>query len=234
MSFILDAVIVLIVILAMIFGYRRGFLQTMLQLAVWIVSFSVALCLSSPIAGAIFDGFFADKLESSLHESLQRDALSSTSQQWDVLLDELPDSVSAFLKNNVEFRDTFEKLSETDDTASETLVNSVITGVVRPVAVALLQFVVFLILFLMLVFVLRLVKKLLKPVSRVPLIRQMDGTLGAVLGAFKGVIYVFAVVAAIQIFVATSSPDAVITQKTIDDTQIVSRISDCNPLISFF
>ncbi len=234
MALVLDAVIILILLIAMFLGYRRGFIQTMLQLAVWIVSFAVAMFFSSPIAGAVFDGVFAEKLESGLCESLQATDSHSSSQQWDALLEKLPDPVSSFLKNDAELRDTFDTLSETDNAAVEAMAHSVVTDIVRPVAVTLLRFIVFLILFVVLLFALRLVKKLLKPVSRIPIIRQADGTLGAVLGACKGAICVFAVVAVLQIVVATSSPDAAITQKTIEDTQIVSWIADCNPLTTFF
>ena len=206
----------------------------MLQLAVWVVSFVLALFLSSPIAGAVFDGLIAEGIKSSLSESLQGSELLSPAEKVETLLDGLPAPISSILENNEGLRDALEEMDEDSAVTADSVAHSVVNKVVRPVTVVLLRFVVFFILFIGLLFVLRFVKKLLKPVSHLPIIRKVDGILGALLGVFKGIIFVLAVVSVIRIVAALSSPDALISQKTVDDTWLVSWISDINPITNMF
>ena len=194
----------------------------------------LALFLSSPIAGAVFDGLIAEGVESSLSESLQGSELLSPAEKVETLLDGLPAPISSILENNEGLRDALEEMDEDSAVTADSVAHSVVNKVVRPVTVVLLRFVVFFILFIGLLFVLRFVKKLLKPVSHLPIIRKVDGTLGALLGVFKGIIFVLAVVSVIRIVAALSSPDALISQKTVDDTWLVSWISDINPITNMF
>ena len=234
MSLVLDLLVLLILIGTVVFGYRRGFIQTMMQLAVWVVSFALALLLSAPIANAVFDGCMADGIESSLSESLQGAELLAPAEQLETLLEDLPAPLAAILANNEGLQEALQDLEENGTTTADAVARSVVDKVVRPVAVTLLRFVVFLILFIVLLIVLRLVRKLIKPLSGLPLIRTVDGILGAVLGAAKGCIYIFAVVSIIQIIAALSSPDAALSQKAVEDTWLVSWISDINPITNMF
>ena len=235
MSVVLDLLVLLILIVTVVCGYRRGFIQTMLQLVVWVASFALALFLSSPIATAAFDGLFAEGIEIKLSESLQNMPSLAPAEQVEALLEELPDPIASVLENNDDLKtmlNELEKLQENSTATANSVAHSLVSNVVRPVAVMLLRFVVFLILFIVLLFLLRLVKNLIKPVSKLPIIHTVDGILGAVLGAAKGLIYVLAVVSMIQICAALSAPVAAFSQKTVEDTVIVSWIADINPITS--
>lgn len=235
MSVVLDLLVLLILIVTVVCGYRRGFIQTMLQLVVWVASFALALFLSSPIATAAFDGLFAEGIEIKLSESLQNMPSLAPAEQVEALLEELPDPITSVLENNDDLKtmlNELEKLQENSTATANSVAHSLVSNVVRPVAVMLLRFVVFLILFIVLLFLLRLVKNLIKPVSKLPIIHTVDGILGAVLGAAKGLIYVLAVVSMIQICAALAAPDAAFSQKTVEDTVIVSWIADINPITS--
>ena len=50
MSWILDGIIVLLLVIAVILGYKRGFISTAVQLAGYIFAFLIALSLSTTVA----------------------------------------------------------------------------------------------------------------------------------------------------------------------------------------
>lgn len=107
---------------------------------------------------------------------------------------------------------------------------SVVTYVVRPVAVSLLSMVAFLILFILFMIAVSLLARLVGKLLRLPVLRQVDGILGAVLGTVEGVVVSLVVVAVLQIVAASASSDAWITRQDIENTVIVSALGEINPI----
>lgn len=222
--------LVIIFILSVVLGYRRGFIQTMLQLAVWGVSFAVALFVSLPIANAIFDGWIAESMQSDISESLQDTGTSSAEEQLAEILDGLPGPIASVLENNDALSQTFLDVKQEADATVDTVSRTLVEKLVRPAVVLLLRFVIFLILFVALLFLLKFVRKLLKPLSKLPLLRTADGILGAVLGALKGIVYILAIVSIIQIVAALSPSNGALSKDVVEDTTLVSWVADRNPI----
>ena len=234
MSYILDAVIVIVLGLTIFFGYRRGFLQTVVQLVGCVAAFVIALSISSPAAAFVFDSYIAGGIETQLTQTLDSVADVPVEEKLDAAIAELPIPVAAILQNNTQLQTTIDELSENVSASVEALVESVVQTVIKPIVVALLQFVIFILAFLILMFVAKLLAKLIKPVSKLPLVRQVDGTLGALLGALKGALFVCVLIAVLQLVAATGGGKGPITQTALDNTWIVKYIADINPLSGFF
>lgn len=227
MKYILDGIAILILVITIIVGYRRGFLKSLVQFIGCVAAFILAFSLSAPAANFTFDTFLAEGLENTLTEALVTNADAAPTE----LLQSLPEPILAVLENSTQLQATLENLGDAAASTAETAVETLMTSVIRPVAVSLIQFVAFILLFVILMFVARLLAKVIKPITKLPLLRQVDGALGAVLGLIKGVLFTIAFVSVVQLIAATGSPDSLVTQEMVESSILVSWIAEINPLV---
>ncbi len=233
MAWIFDLIAVAVLAIAVFLGYRNGFLRALLQLVGWVAAFIVALALGKPAAEVTFDTFIAEGVQTQLAETLSDVTELPDGGEIGDWFEGLPAPIVSVLQNNTQLQEKLVSLNTGVEATTDNLVDAVMSTVIRPVGVALLQFVFFIVLFLVLLFVVRLLSRLIKPVVKLPLIRQVDGTLGAVLGLFKGLILLFALITVAEIIVATGGDTAPISQTTLDDTLLVRWIAGINPIRSF-
>ncbi len=230
MALILDIAAVVIVAVTVYFGYRRGFLRSLIQFIGCVAAFIVALTFSKPIATFTFDSFLAGGIETKLTETVGSVAEIPTSfEQMETLFEDLPGPIVSVLENNVNLQESLENLSTSVAGTTESFVQALMDTIIRPVAVSLIQFIVFILLFIILLFVVRLIARLIKPITKLPLLHQVDGALGAVLGLIKGAIFLLALVSVLQLLVATTQ-DGWITQATMEETVVVKWIAEINPI----
>ena len=71
---------------------------------------------------------------------------------------------------------------------------------------------------------------LISKVFRLPLLRQADGLLGALLGAVEGVVLGLVAVTVMQMMAASTTENALISQQDIESTVLVSAVAQINPV----
>ncbi len=230
MQYILDAIVLIILVVTIAVGYHRGFLRSFVQFVGCIAAFVLALSLSAPAASLTFNNFLAEGVETKLTEALSGVTEVPPADQLNELLKDLPAPIVAVLENSTQLESTLDELGKNVAATTEAVVETLMDNIIRPIAVSLLQFLIFIILFLVLMLIARLLAKLVKPITKLPLVRQTDGLLGAALGLVKGVIFVLALVSVLQLIAATSSADSFITQEMLDNSLLISWIAEINPL----
>ncbi len=229
MTYILDGIVLLIVVLTVVLGYRRGFLKSLIQFVGCIAAFVLAFTLSAPVSNFVFDNFVANGLEKTLSETVVNNVDSAPAE----LLEGLPQPILAFLGNNAQLQTALDNLEGSAITTAESMVDTLMSVVVRPVMVWIIQFVAFILLFIVLSFVAKVLAKLVRPITKLPLLHQADGGLGAVLGLIKGAVFAIAFVSVVQLIAATASSDALITQDMINNSILVRWIAEINPIADF-
>ena len=70
---------------------------------------------------------------------------------------------------------------------------------------------------------------LINRVFQLPVLKQLNGALGAVVGAAEGLLVIFAAVTVLQIVVPPAGSDAPLTAKEVNDTVIVRAIGQLTP-----
>lgn len=231
MPYILDAIVLLLVGLAVFFGYRHGFLKSVVQIAGVIAAFVLALTCSSPLASWTFDGFMSEGIEAQLNEALVGVTEVPSAENLGEMLTGLPAPVVSLLENSTQLQSALDNLDDSVAATTATLVDTLLTNIIRPIVVSLLQFVFFIVLFVVLSLVARLLAKLIKPVTKLPLIRQIDGTLGAVLGAVKGILFVLIFTAFIQLIAATGTESSLLSLDVLDSTVLTRWVLSINPIL---
>lgn len=230
MAYIFDLIIVGILVMSVIFAYRRGFVQSIVQFLGYIVAFVVALTLSTPVATFVFDGVLSEGIETKLTDTFVNFSDVTISEKVDQFLEELPAPIASALKNSDGVESTIIELNDTVELTGEKFAEALLKNAIRPVVISLMQIIIFIALFILLSIAIKLISKLFKPITKLPLIRQVDGILGAVLGLVKGVVFVLAFVSLLQLVAAVSPADGLITADMLDDSLLVGRIAAINPL----
>ncbi|MDD2363113.1 MAG: CvpA family protein [Oscillospiraceae bacterium] len=232
MSFILDGLIVVIFLVAILLGYKRGFFKSAIQLVGCIAAALIAFSLSAPIASGIYNQFISPSVEKKISAEIEKAGSESIETALNGVLDNLPDSLTnALTVFNLGSPDQIkERLPNSlDGTASQ--VSAIIEEkVVRPAAVSLLRLLCFFILFIILMIVVGILATIGGRLFRVPVLRQVDGLLGGVLGAAQGVVFVFVAVTIMSLIAASSKNDDKLTRAVMNDTVIVHSLEKVNPI----
>lgn len=231
MAYILDGIIVLIVLFSLWMGYRHGLVRTLIRLVGCVLALVIAAMLSQPVAEGIYDGFLQEKIAASVAENVTLTEGAAVREDINETLSGLPESIQNVLANSGWLDRALESFDDSVVYKEAEITEAVVTYIVRPVAVALLGVIAFLFLFILLMVVVTLVAKLVGKILKLPFLRQIDGVLGAVLGVLQGVLISFVVVAVLQMAAASADKDAWLSPQDIEDTVIVSRIADNNPIV---
>lgn len=221
-AYILDGIIILIVALSIFIGYKRGFIRSILQLVGMLAAVVVAFSFSGTIAEWVYDDFLSEPTQESIVDLLHRDETPETDE-----IEEVLSVIPFFLRNTLNVdqiaQDAMVVITEKVNETAETTAKMVSENVVRPVAVTVMRILIFIVLTVVLLLVVKLLLQIIKPITKLPLLRQADGALGAVIGAVKGLLFVLLAVAVMQLL---ASSGALITQADMDNTVITKWIAE--------
>ena len=223
MAYIIDGALVLILLLSIWWSYRKGFVQSMVQLVGWIAAIVVSFTLSAAVSPVLFDSFAAEPLKQSVANTLQHDASSTVEEQVDNILDALPSSLANVLHADELSDKLVADLNSTLEQSAQSVAESVVTNVVRPIAVSLVQFLLFIVLFILCMIAVALLKRVIKPITKLPLIHQADGLLGGVVGIVKGALIVWIAVEILQLFAVSN---VLITVDQLRETTLANWVSN--------
>ncbi len=223
-AYILDGILILIVALCIFIGYKRGFIRSILQLVGMLAAVVVAFTLSGMIAEWVYDEHLNQPIQDSIVESLHRDETPESDE-----IEEVLSVIPPFLRNalNVDqiAQDAMVVITEKVNETAESTAKTVAETVIRPVAVTVMRILLFIVLTVVLLLVVKLLLGIIKPITKLPVLRQADGALGAVIGVVKGLLFVLLAVAVMQLL---ASSDALITQTDIDNTVITKWIAEAS------
>lgn len=237
-SLILDIAIVLIILINVIIGAKKGFIKTAYSFVKFAASAVCAFFFAKPLAAIIKTTDIYRNTESSLVEKLcdyienGNVDLTESIAQSKAQIDEFLSSIGT----------SFDKLFGASDggflSGNEESVLEFSRGIVEPVCSALATVVAFVAIFLAASLVLFIVMKILDVFASAPVIKQFNSLLGALAGAVVACLLVFILimlVSALTPFLETVG--VVINDEVIGATYIYKWFKDINPLalaLAFF
>lgn len=186
---IADIIIIIIAVLFLLLGIKRGAARTLLNLAAVGAGAVIAHFLASRIAEAVYTGFFRQTVLNNLESAVAQKGAQFAAQNS---IDALPDQLRAITGF---FTGMFGVKPE--DIQGRLVPSSNVTGeIVRSIEQPLAQFcigvltVLFtIILFFVLVMIFKLLIRLILGFFEIPVIRQVNKILGAIIGAAEGLIF---------------------------------------------
>ena len=188
MAYLFDLLLVALFALCVYIGWRRGFVETASGLIALAAAVLVSTTLSGPIANWAYTTTLEPTISSTLQEQLPAEVLPGA-DEIDVALDKLPPFVTDLLVAG-EAGDGESVLSKLDTAVDSENVSAAITEkVVTPIVLPLLEMVCSTILVMVVYFIAMFLLRLLNLVTKLPVLKQINGLLGVVAGAITGAVW---------------------------------------------
>ncbi len=227
MKYLLDAVVILIFLLCVFIGHKRGFIKTVTGIVAFLAALAVSVLLSGPVAGLVYDKAVEPTIIETVDTQMEQ-AEGSTIEKLNNAYESLPDVVKNLLAQT--------GIEDVDDLAQNmpiginTPFSESVNAVIEPLLLPLIKAICSLLLFLITYIVAGIVLRVLNIVAKLPLLKQLNKTLGLVGGIVSGALWALLAVTVIQVLAATGAADGTITLQVIAETTVVNRIADINPL----
>lgn len=181
MGIIFDAVFLLLIAVLVMTGVHRGVARSLLGLAGVLLAGFLAGSLSQPVAGWVYDVSLKNVMLDGLTQAIGSNTGADTAE---AVFSSLPGWLAGLLQSNGLDQQNLEILLA--QSGSQTA--QAAEAVLRPVVVQLLRVVIAFIMFLVFSILLGVVTHALGKVFRLPLLRQIDGLLGGVVGLLQGIV----------------------------------------------
>lgn len=209
-----DIIIVAVIVLFTIIGVRRGIARTILGIVGLFVTYAVAGGLSKWLSPLIYNSFLKQTVTENVNNYL-------SSYGFDYLLDNSISALPEWIRWLVSlFGGSAENVTQyVSQTVSSAQTNAAqaITQTLESLAVSALQIVLMIVLFIIVYIIVRKLIKLVSKVFKAPVLRQVNGFFGGVLGAVNGLLIVWIAVN-VFCFIAQMTGNDIISNELIDGT----------------
>ncbi|MBQ4066875.1 MAG: CvpA family protein [Clostridia bacterium] len=231
MGYILDIIIVAIAVICIVYGAKTGFFKALMALISGIVALLIAFTFTPMLSQYISDNYIADRISGTIETTFM-----SIAETDDGGVD-----MEALLESD-QYKDLMERAGlDAEDIAEQivggesygkNMVSSLARLAARPIAKAVSDVIAFIILFVVSFMLLKIITFVVGLFLKFPVLKELDKTLGIVLGVASALFFVFVFammaddgVAALNA-VAPGSFDAGILEKSI----IIGFVSKLNPI----
>ena len=231
MAYLLDGAILLVFILAIFIGYKRGFVKTLAGLIAFAAAALVAFLLSGPVSQFIYNSSIEGSVVSTITQHLEAEG-GSLEAGVDKALETLPTFITNALANAgiQSGADVNDWLTGTD--AELSLAQRVADQVVEPVVLPLLRVLCLLVLFILVYIVASILLRVLDVVAKLPVLKQLNEVLGVAAGAVSGALWVLLLVSLLQLIASIGGADGTITPALLQETIFVNWLIRINPASS--
>ncbi len=210
LPYLADAVIVVIFLLFIILGVKRGFVRSVLDLVGTLAAMLVSMWFSGIAAQWVFSTFLQESLTRQIAEALQA---APAADAADAVLSVVPEIL----------RGGLEAFGITSDAINQAVAGTsgqaaaAVVAVLSPMVVSVLRGLFALVLFVFLLVIFRILSGVVCRIFRLPVLRQLDKGLGILLGVAQAALITVLLCFCAQALISVSSPWLV---ETIQASQV--------------
>lgn len=198
MFIIIDVILVAILVICMIVGWKKGFIDEILRLLSGLIAFFIALFLTPHVAPVLNDNLFYGRISGYMSEKM------------DDIDREKDGDIFGSGSANEAFRDLLEKLgadyeqikesvTERAEKNDEEVKQSITEKAAKPVSYAIAYAISFIVIFLLAILLLWLLRHVLNLAAKLPVIKTANQILGLVVGALFGVLIIWVISAMLKL-----------------------------------
>ena len=210
LPYLADAIIVVIFLLFIILGVKRGFVRSVLDLVGTLAAMLVSMWFSGIAAQWVFSTFLQESLTRQIAEALQAAPAADAAE---AVLSVVPEIL----------RGGLEAFGITSDAINQAVAGTsgqaaaAVVAVLSPMVVSVLRGLFALVLFIFLLVIFRILSGVVCRIFRLPVLRQLDKGLGILLGITQAVLITVLLCFCAQALISVSSPWLV---ETIQASQV--------------
>ncbi len=231
MGYILDGIILLICLLCVLIGVKRGFIHSVVRFLGSIIAALLASALGGVLAQWLFDTMFRGAMVEKINSSLQTLGADNAAAAASQVLASLPDFLVRALE---EAGVTLETVSHAINSQTSGAAGMVV-DYLSPVFVNFLKVLAVIVLFFLFMTIVRLLAALVGDILRLPILKEVDGLLGGVFGFLLAMVSVWVVVAGVMVFMPMlDSVTQQQVQEALDGSLLTGVLVNMNPLRGMF
>lgn len=211
MSFAIDIILIIICVLTVFLGTRRGFVKTLMSLLSVIVALICSYTFTPMFADFLSEKFFMAPVAGSIADTL-RSLVPEVDGQYDLLglLNDMPQTLASILEryniNPEELKASVESLTVGGDESVTALAGMIAEPIVEMISTV----VAFITIFVVLTVVLGIITAIINSVFKLPVLRGANTLLGFLLGVVTALVILFvysSLVSALVVSLGSISPE---------------------------
>lgn len=231
---ILDIFFLAFAVLTIFIAKKKGFVLTLLDFAAFFLAVFLAIPVSGWLAEGVYNTFISQSVVTALESQLPSAASSAEiAAQVNAVLSEFPDFVTAYASSiGIDISEISRQVSAAGASAGS-LAQTVEANIVAPIVTAVCKAIIFVILLIIFVILLKIAARLINQFFKLPVLKTLNGTLGAVLGVLKaavGIVIICSVIGLIGELTAESTP---VIQNSVNDSVVAEFVNDHNPIMEY-
>ncbi|MBR2875970.1 MAG: CvpA family protein [Clostridia bacterium] len=236
MTMVLDIAFIVLIAAIVILAVKKGFVEALFDGLSTIIAGILAYILAEPVAKFAYDSFVRGMIKSQLTNAISdsKMGLSNNDENIATLISELPQNAlrlaECFGFNVSAISDAIIKQKPAD---TEALVESFMVNIADNVLLTFTQSLVLVVLFILAVLLVKFIVRIFDDtISKIPVVREVNGLLGGVFGVIKSVI-VLVIVCTILFFIVGQSDDEFLSS-LVSTSKIYEFVNNNNPLLKIF
>lgn len=231
MSYILDAIILVIIAITVFLSAKKGFVRTLIEVVGFVAAIIIAFTFSTPISNSIYDNAISPIVVDTVEEAAT-DTANASAAAVDAIWNKLPKFItnSNFLSLS---KDGISKevALETSDGVTA-IADSISNSFVKPLITKLLSTLISVILVVILLFVVKILAKYINKLFSFSVIGSINKTLGAALGVVKGAVIALVLSMVITLIVSiTPNGFLFFTYENINASYLFKFLAELSPFI---
>ena len=198
MGIIIDLIIIAIITLCIIFGYKKGLIGVLFKILSFIIAIIITLILYKPVTTLVINATtIDDNIQNAIYSKLQgRELIVENSEE--LREQEVPDNII----NNI---------NKYINNATGNSEGDIALLVAKQLTLSILNVIVAIVLFIVIKLVLLLAKAVFNKIAELPVINQFNKLGGILYGVVKGILVVYLILALATLILPMTNDATVIT-----------------------
>ena len=225
MSWILDLLVIGIVLVFLLFGIRKGFVTTLLEVVGTLLAIVIAFSVSTPLSETIYNSF----VEPTVSQSVDNALVGYTGNAIEQTVDELwqQNGTIAYFAglSGLDKEDIISGASHYSQGGVDAVSIFIKESVARPVATMVVRVILIAVLLLILLILVKILAKLIGKIFTFSLFGTLNSVLGAVLGGVKGLLAAAIFCVIFSTIISASANGALgFTKESVDQSLLFGRL----------
>ncbi len=221
----LDLIIILIFVIFVLIGIKRGAIKTLLNLISVCLSVFLSSVLGSNISNWVYNVLFKNGIIQGVNNTLNQTDVADAVEN---AINSIPDVVYNALSVFGVTKESLLLQTEGAVNSTQSSIANVVEGVIRPILTSIISFFLIIILFILLLVLFKFLIRLINGIFELPVLHTFNRMLGGILGAVEGGAIVYMFVLLIKIILPFAGDDFFITQQMIEESIIFKTMYEIN------
>lgn len=208
--------------------------MSLLDFAAFFLAVFLAIPVSGWLAEGVYNTFISQGVVTALETQLPSAASSSEiAAQVNAVLGNFPDFVTSYASSiGIDISEISRQVSAAGASAGS-LAQTVEANIVAPIVTAVCKAIIFVILLIVFLIVLKIAARLINQFFKLPVLKTLNGTLGALLGVLKAIVGIIIICSVIGLIGELTTESAPVIQNSVNDSIVAEFINAHNPITEY-